>query len=62
MKSTIQVERSGPFDKIYKELLFRSVEVIKIKGIISEEFYPQSGVRQGCVLPSILFNDYVDKS
>lgn len=44
--------------KLIKNLYSESATVIKIENISSEEFYPQKGVWEACMLSPILLNTY----
>ncbi|VEN37907.1 unnamed protein product [Callosobruchus maculatus] len=43
---------------LIKNLYLESTAVVKIEDMMSKDFHPQRGVRQGCILSATLFNIY----
>ena len=43
-----------------KSIYFNSLACVRVKGVESEWFLIDSGVRQGCIISPCLFNGYMD--
>ena len=50
----------GPFYKTLKNMYTNNSSVVKINGLITEEFSIKSGVRQGDILSPLLFNIFIN--
>ena len=50
----------GPFYATLKNMYANNTSVIKVNGVVSEEFLIKSGVRQGDVLSPLLFNIFIN--